>query len=289
MRKKFYIFFITIIAASIHANAQWIDLGSHFPDTINTACLPDIFCFGDTLWIPSCTNANVLYYSTNGGMSFAVKPTPAQFNAVHFLSPTLGYAAFQDGRVCKTVNAGSTWTIHGLAGSAAYNITFPPHSDTGWVCGYWGHIHQVKPAGVSPNFGVFTSSMMSLSFSDTEHGWVCGGAIIQPYQNNAWGGNQTYPFGGWNDIFFINDSIGWAVGDFIYTSTGLIHTTNGADWISDANPVSEGCYAILFLNELEGWVGSYAGTVLHSTDGGNTWYVDNASSICWGLGLRNTV
>ena len=111
MKMKVIFSILAFMALFYQTDAQWVDLGSHFPDTINTTCLPDIFCFGDTLWIPSCTNANVLYYSTNGGISFVIKPPSAQFNAVHFLSPTLGYAASQDGRVDKTVDAGSYFVI----------------------------------------------------------------------------------------------------------------------------------------------------------------------------------
>jgi hypothetical protein len=170
-----------------------------------------------------------------------------------------------------------------IAGSAAYDITFPSNSDTGWVCGMNGHVHKVTPTGVSINYGLVIDNMYSLSFPDSDHGWVCGGAIMMHYYNGLWHQDQTYSFGGWSDIFFLNDTSGWAAGDVIYSSTGLMHTSDGINWANQNNPSGVSMYAILFINENEGWTGSALGTVEYTTDGGRNWLIDSeATSISAG-------
>ena len=116
-----FLCWLFIVQYSFGQSSAWVDMGNHFPDTINTPCLSDIFCIGDTCWITSCMpNANILYYSTNGCQSFIARSTPDQFNAVHFLSPYLGYAASQSGHVYKTIDGGNTWNFHGLAGGCLF-------------------------------------------------------------------------------------------------------------------------------------------------------------------------
>jgi len=121
MKSKIYIFIFAFILIFNSAQAKWVDLGSRFPDTLNTPCLSDIYCIGDTCWITSCMpGADILYYSANGCQSFVAKSIPDQFNAVHFLSPYLGYAASQSGHVYKTIDGGNTWNFHGLAGGCLF-------------------------------------------------------------------------------------------------------------------------------------------------------------------------
>jgi hypothetical protein len=158
---------------TVHTSlAQWVDMGSHFPDTVNSACLPGMFCIGDTCWIVSCSFDNIMYYSTDGCQAITTKSVPDRANAVWFLNYNLGYIATQGGRVYKSTDGGDTWTIHGVAGSALYDMTFPPNSTTGWTCGYWGHLHRITPSGVSPNIpipGISNTNLSSASFPDSSY------------------------------------------------------------------------------------------------------------------------
>ena len=169
MKNITFLVFCSLLAVHCLRAQQtsWVDLGSHFPDTTNIACLPGMYCIGDTCWIVSCSIDNVLYYSTDGCQTIVSKSLPDRANAVWFLNYNLGYIATQGGRVYKSIDGGEIWTIHGVAGSALYDMTFPPNSTTGWTCGYWVHLHQITPLRVSPNidFGIATTNLMSLSSS----------------------------------------------------------------------------------------------------------------------------
>ena len=266
---------------SLAQRSSWVDMGIHSPDTINSACLYSMFCLGDTCWIASCMpGADIMYYSTDGCQTISSRSLPDQANAVWFLNNNLGYIATQGGRVYKSTDGGDTWTIHRVAGSALYDMTFPPNSTTGWTCGYWGHVHQVTPSGLSPNIpipGISTTNLSSVSFPDSTHGWICGENVIAHYYDDSWHTDQTYSYGGWNVVFFLNEALGWAAGSFMgggFLSSGLMRTTDGMNWVDQDNPSGQGMFAILFINENEGWAGSGSGMVLHTTDGGNNWLID---------------
>ncbi len=285
MKPKIYLFSVAFFATFSSTHAQWVDLGSHFPDTINSACLYSMFCLGDTCWIVSCMpEADIMYYSTDGCQTITARTLPDQANAVWFLNYNLGYIATQSGRVYKSTDGGDTWTIHGVAGSALYDMTFPPNSTTGWTCGYWGHVHQVTPSGVSPNIaipGISTTNLSSVSFPDSTHGWICGENVIAHYYDGTWHTDQTYSYGGWNVVYFLNDTLGWAAGSFMgggFLSSGLMRTTDGMNWVDQNNPSGEGMFAILFINKNEGWAGSGSGKVLHTTNGGNSWIIDTEAT-----------
>ena len=283
MKPKIYLFSVAFFATFSSTHAQWVDLGSHFPDTINSACLPGMYCIGDTCWIVSCSFANILYYSTDGCQTITTKSLPNRANAVWFLNYNLGYIATQGGRVYKSTDGGENWTLHGINGGALYDITFPPNSTTGWTCGYWGHLHKVTPSGVSPNIdiGISTTNLNSLSFPDSTHGWVCGENVIVHYYDGTWHTDQTYSYGSWSDLFFLNDTIGWAAGDFMgggFLGSGLMRTNDGLNWSDQNNPAEQGMFAILFINENEGWAGTAGGKLVHTTDGGNNWVIDAAAT-----------
>ncbi|MGA2625368.1 MAG: YCF48-related protein [Bacteroidota bacterium] len=70
-------------------------------------------------------------------------------------------------------------------------------------------------------------------------------------------------------VTFVNDSLGWAVGDDGY----MLETHDGGEqWsVSDKPHTSNSLYAIGFANESVGWIGGENGTILKTTNGGGTW------------------
>jgi len=83
-----------------------------------------------------------------------------------------------------------------------------------------------------------------------------------------------------NDVFFINNLTGWAVGD-----TGIIvKTTNGGiNWFQQYNPNDKELLAVRFINESTGWAvgGQFYYNpmncdymvIIKTTNGGTNWYV----------------
>ena len=93
----------------------------------------------------------------------------------------------------------------------------------------------------------------------------------------------SYASGGKCVVFFLDDTLGWVGGDWDtlqlesparYVTTGILHTTDGLNFIEQYNPVKHGVWAILFINKDEGWAGTYGGELLHTLDGGDHWVID---------------
>ena len=92
----------------------------------------------------------------------------------------------------------------------------------------------------------------------------------QWYQLNS-GTNLTL-----HDIFFVNPSTGFAVGD----SAIIIKTTNGgSNWFTVKPPGYGELFTVEFINANTGWAGggkhvimnAYQTQAFYTTNGGNTW------------------
>ena len=72
-----------------------------------------------------------------------------------------------------------------------------------------------------------------------------------------------------NDVYFIDENIGWIVGD----NSIILHTTNGgAEWIKQISSVDSIRFEkIFFPNADDGYIVGREGTILYTKDGGDTW------------------
>jgi len=75
-----------------------------------------------------------------------------------------------------------------------------------------------------------------------------------------------------NSVFFVNENVGWAVGEngvIIYTSDG------GVNWLPQTSNTTHNFYSVKFMDEEIGWaLGD--GDVLKTTNGGENWNLLNA-------------
>ncbi|MFH1542328.1 MAG: YCF48-related protein [bacterium] len=87
-----------------------------------------------------------------------------------------------------------------------------------------------------------------------------------------------------NDVFFIDENEGWAVG----SSEVIIHTEDGGEnWeVQNVGTVVE-LNAVDFVDELHGWAAGDNGIILATTDGGSTWTSQESglsgSDIIWDI------
>jgi photosystem II stability/assembly factor-like uncharacterized protein len=74
---------------------------------------------------------------------------------------------------------------------------------------------------------------------------------------------------GLHRVFFLNDSLGWAL---TYGTGTIIHTTDGGEsWEIQAKLEAEYFETIQFLDDKNGWVCGDYGYVYKTTDGGKAW------------------
>lgn len=69
-------------------------------------------------------------------------------------------------------------------------------------------------------------------------------------------------------VFFINENVGWAVGN----NSAIIKTINGGkSWSKQTYSNFANFNAVFFINENEGWIIGTYGTVVHTINGGTSW------------------
>ena len=101
-----------------------------------------------------------------------------------------------------------------------------------------------------------------------------------------------------NDVFFVNASDGWAVGqdgEIFFTNNG------GKGWRMQLSGVLDQLNSVFFLSPSQGWVVGNSGVILATTDGGRHWFRENSGtranlhsvycvpSGCWAVGSHGTI
>jgi hypothetical protein len=191
-----------------------------------------------------------------------------------------GYAAADDGSIYRTTSGGTNWNFLAPTFTNLNDITFPltGSTATGYACGDNGAIYKVTSLGADVMTSGVVSNLQSITFPTATEGWLCGQSVILHFASGTWHGDQAYPSGTYNAIYFTDNQKGWAIG------TKIIHTTDGQNWIEQTNPDTLGrtLVNVFFLNENEGWIVGNQGLILHTTNGGTTWTVE-------ANGLTNTL
>ncbi len=212
---------------------------------------------------------------------------------IYFVDKKNGWAVGDAGMIVGTNDGGKCWNIQASkVDNWLYGVHFV-NAKTGYAVGKGETVLQTKngkswkllrggeiPSGVGDEpEGVF----YAVHFIDELTGWAAG-IFVDPTadtQNSTikktTDGGQTWVDQPTNteislrDIFFVDASNGWAVGD-----DGLVlHTTNGGDtWKIQASGTEEKLLSVSFADKNVGWaVGGDTGVsvIIHTTDGGETW------------------
>lgn len=205
----------------------------------------------------------------------------------------IGGSPWEEGHLMGTSDGGNNW-FYELDFLFIYPISISfPDQNNGWLLSdYNGNDFKTVYHTSDGGFNLESWELMetqdfwgaeSIYFTDSLNGWICGG---------SWGGMYYYRYvystidGGlsWNesytdngeslyDVFFINDSTGWAVGE-----SGLVVYTNdkGETWLfSSTPPNGESLRAVQFVDNDNGCVvgklTNETGLIFKSYDGGINW------------------
>lgn len=85
------------------------------------------------------------------------------------------------------------------------------------------------------------------------------------------------------DVYLLNDSIGFAMGGSTYSQSTLLHTTNGGQtWSLVDLGFDKIVYDMIFTTPSEGFLTGYDSKVLHTTDTGKTWIIEQLhGNLAW--------
>ncbi len=210
--------------------------------------------------------------------------------------------------VFATSDGGATWNALPFPDStwASLEGVFFIDSVTGWVVGPGGYIRKTTDAGVTwqAQTSPVGRKLHRVHFFNSNIGWITGGrndgsSFLLLKTTDGGTDWQDLSFGSGcyscEDIWFADSLNGWLVGQNSSINPFIQHTTDGgANWAAQApnlptgsGPVSSVC----FPTPLVGWASSSsiyqtpAGSILHTTNGGDSWYVQANTGLHYNYAL----
>ena len=269
-------------SAALTATHGWQNLRNNLPETFG---MRDMHFIGQEGWLVG--GCDRVYYTPDGGMSFQIQYLPENSgisNSVFMKSNKEGYVVTGKGHIIKTDDGGLNWYLLHAPGNVLNSVHFPPASNTGFTCGINGTVWSFDDTSITDVSTPTVSHLKSICFpEDVNEGKVLGETYIGRYKDNTWNNLQFYDwtYGGFNSIFFIDNTTGWCVG--LYGT--LFYTVDGIEWLfSQISGIYDNSLEdIFFINSTEGWVvGSEV--IWHSVDGGFNW-TDDAPGFADGMSL----
>ena len=195
------------------------------------------------------------------------------------------WAGQDAGEIAYTTNGGVQWERASVSGFDVYghlnDVGFPtmmngwavgwndvfPNGSRGLICRSddggrsWRQQHEITDFF----FEGVEAINDQLAFAVGGYEFGQGGLVLRTVNGGStWDDVTPNGSGGFRDVFFLNSSTGWIAGSAIYKTTN-----GGTTWTRQylGNEMS----SIAFADAQNGWAVGYAGTVLHTTDGGQTW------------------
>ncbi len=233
----------------------------------------------DTGWV--CGQNGRIIETNDGGNTWKnlSTGTTAMFNSI-FFTDSAGYAVGSGGTIIKTVDYGNTWTMQTSQTTNNLTCIYFHNNNTGIAVGYDGTVVSTNDGG--QNWTAVTIGpylLFKIFFSDSLHAFAGAseGMILRSSDAGvSWSVTQVNTA---NDIQALHcfDSV-----------SGIGVGNNGLVIVSDSIPagweiVMKADYLeqIQFVNRDTGFVAGSDGTILRTTDGGNTWNYTQTKTTGW--------
>ena len=214
-------------------------------------------------------------------------------NGVRFISPTKGWVVGDNGTLLETTDGGNTWTQRLTSTSSNLNKIWFADSTHGWISGDNGTIISTTDGGAQWTLNYVNAPYIANfypifagKFDNHYEAWTGGGQAadglteIEKLSNGQWTPQIIGFAGRVTGLYFVNDSVGWAVGD----SSLILSTKNGGRWWNEdpipaipATPFFQGFIDVKFITPQVGVCVGNAGVILKSTDGGASWKLIQAT------------
>ncbi len=208
------------------------------------------------------------------------------------------------GKIGKTIDGGSTWIDQHVDSYGPILSGFFIDTLNGWAAGENRCLIKTTNGG-SSWFSIDTLyirsdsvvPLRSIYFIDKKTGWVVGGiaeynAILKTTDGGkTWSHRIFKPqfpqpdlgVARLNDIFFLNQEIGYIVGREIspgnFYELILKSTDGGVSWIKQDKHIASELNCVFFLNDTLGWASGINGTLLRTTNGGVSFVDENIKPI----------
>ena len=237
--------------------------------------LRSVFFVDDQMgWIVGDLSGNpilgqVAYTANGGGYPTQQEIFDKPLYSLFFIDRQIGWAAGLDGLIVQTLNGGSDWkAIPAFTDKPIYDLYFT-EDGSGWAVTGGGGIFSTRDGiewAMEPT-GIDTD-IFSIHMLDESNGWACGkkNSILKRIMMEDGKASWTIivinsvPSGQiWNDIFFLDPSTGWVVGEL-----GQIYKTTdgGISWKNEESNVTSNLNAIYMVSQVKGWIAGDEGVVI---------------------------
>jgi len=249
--------------------------------------IPDVEVIGDLAFATPekgwmIADYRNVYLTTDGGKSWSksLADTYTNFESLNFFDQRNGWVAGWNGIIYHTSDGGTSWAKQRSGTKDKLRQVLFVDGSHGWAMGgksdsalRW-HPTLLVTGNGGESWKEIPSSIPfhKIDFVNEKKGWA------SDQKNNIYrttdGGKSWIlirkPDGDFlPDLFFINEQLGWAIGDAV-----LQTTDGGATWEYKTKEEWGGkIEKAIFLNRLEGWgIGlKDSSHIFHTTDGGSTW------------------
>ena len=244
-------------------------------------------------------------YTTDGGATWnkVEIEIDAQLASLYFLDDKHGWAIGEKGKIAATTN-GRDWELQTSKVDNGLKGIYFVNKDVGFAVGAndtilstttGGRSWKIVQGGVIGAVGDDEATMYNaIQFIDESTGWVAGVHVVPLVSQNSviqktmdggqtWESQETGAEDVLQDIFFLDDKHGWAVGE-----NGLIlHTSNGGGkWAVQASGTEETLRSIRFADKHMGWaVGGDlgVGVIVRTDNGGKDWEIQDLGGLKAGM------
>ncbi len=214
-----------------------------------------------------------LWRSTDAGQNWTRTHLQSGIVALAFADTQNGIAVTSSGSALRTQNGGQTWLGPvALPGAPVLDDVHALPGGLVWACGAGGMLFTSANGGAtwSALASGTTANLRAVHFTDSLHGWICADAQIRATTDGGASWTvQPNPSGQvLEDVFFLTDQRGWAVGR---TGARLSTSNGGTTWTTSTGGSSPDLLAVEYADFLRGYASGPNGVVVRTDDGGATW------------------
>ena len=261
---------------SIDGGSEWFLVPSNTTDNLRS-----VYFINDNIgWIIEAEYTDNLLRTTDGGNTWVVQGIGeySELYSIKFISDQIGWASGILGNLFKTYDGGVTW----IKSYVTYSLTLSAlcflSENSGYMVCSNGAVLHTTDGGINWG-GLKIVEGLCARFASKTNGII--GSENKLFRTTDGGDTwySSYYNGDFKSIYFLNDSLGWAV----CNPNGYVYrTTNGGlSW--SRLPARVGApYSIFFISDSIGWTVGYNQQIRKTTDGGLNWVVQGDPNIFYG-------